>query len=391
MKNMKKIQRYLFGGLAALIVSMSLVSCYQYKVYSVKDAPVFPINGGAVYSLPKTLLRVDVTLQRRDLSGAIYKDYAADYLGVTDVDSLYHIADIDVTAVNVADVDNSYYVRIRRGGGVTIDSRHLLVAVGMQGENASLSHDAVTPSVPVGTSQPRAEYNLYDRMDTFYTRNDTPGNPSLVTTRKDVKSLARRASDEAERIEALQTKKQELIGGEYAGSYSTDAIQYLYSQLTAQEQQSVKLFCGTMKSEKISFYIDPRFDKKGMMNDTVVWFSPTMGFVGDSLSDDATPLVCVAESMNTLRTVKRFVKYHISGMSGNGSSGRTGAAAERSRERKCFRYRIPEKVSVSVLTPDDQVKRTLQVSQLGAVVPLPRRIVRATFDPETLDLIYLGD
>lgn len=171
MKNMKKIQRYLFGGLAALIVSMSLVSCYQYKVYSVKDAPAFPINGGAVYSLPKTLLRVDVTLQRRDLSGAIYKDYAADYLGVTDVDSLYHIADIDVTAVNVADVDNSYYVRIRRGGGVTIDSRHLLVAVGMQGENASLSHDAVTPSVP------SAHHNLGQNIT-----STTGWTPSILAT-----------------------------------------------------------------------------------------------------------------------------------------------------------------------------------------------------------------
>ena len=39
-----------------LCAVMLLSSCTQYKVYSVKDNPTLPVNGGVVYALPRTKL-----------------------------------------------------------------------------------------------------------------------------------------------------------------------------------------------------------------------------------------------------------------------------------------------------------------------------------------------
>ena len=111
-------------------LSVLLTACSQYKVFSVKDNPSLPVGGGVLYALPRTQLCVEMTVQRRDLSKAPYRDYAFDFLGVSedDIDTSYRLVDIDVRSVNVADPDNYYYVQVNRGS-VTVDDRHLLLAV----------------------------------------------------------------------------------------------------------------------------------------------------------------------------------------------------------------------------------------------------------------------
>ena len=83
------------------------------------------------------------------------------------------------------------------------------------------------------------------------------------------------------------------------------------------------------------------------------------------------------------------MKYHTSGFTTNGSSGRTGSAAAKYRSRKGFRYRIPVTTSVEVTTPVFSVSRQVPMSQLGPVVELPNRRIKAVFDPKTLDLLKL--
>lgn len=371
-----------------------LTACSQYKIYSVKDNPVLTASGGALFALPKTQLCVSVTVERRDLSQAPYRDYAVDFLGISDkyVDTSFHLVSVDVKGVNVADPDHYYYVKIRRGA-VVVDSRHLLLAIGMDNPSDNVSG---VIDIPVSDSMShqrmsRPTNNLYDRMDTFYTRNDMPGRPSLVTTKKDMRSLRQRAAAAAEKLEEIQDKQQQLLNGEYEGSYGAEAVQYLYAQLRLQEERIIEEFCGRLCRETVSFYIDPVIRRKEDFVDTVVWFSPSVGFIGDDslLQDDAFPVVCSVHSDNTLRNAGRFVKYHTSGLTADNGAGHTGRAAVKRRGRKNFRYRVPEQASVVITTPVFSVSRTVPISQLGPVVELPRHRIRALFDAETLDLKFL--
>ena len=384
-------QKNIYRLLTFVFLLGTVVSCSQYKVYSVKDSPTLRLGGGVLYALPKTELCIAVTVERRDLSAAPYSAFAADFLGVAPdaVDTSFRIIDIDITGHNVADQDNYYFVKINRGS-VVVDNRHLLLAVGCDAPVAQpASTDGAAATRP--SSGIRAEYNLYDRSDTFYTRFDTPGRPTMVSSRKDIRSLKQRAADAAERLEQVQSKKQELINGEYEGSYGAESVQYLYSLLDKRESEIVASFCGTVRRETVRFYVTPVMKRNEDFCDTVVWFSPSEGFIGDAgnLPDDAFPVICTVHNDNTMRSAGRFVRYHTSGVTTNGNGGHTGTAAAIYRGNKNFRYRIPEQTSATVYTPVFSVSRTVPVSQLGPTVQLPRRCVMATFDPNTLDLMEL--
>ena len=386
-------KRFVIKLLTLVLIAFTLDSCSQYKVYSVKDNPNLQIGGGVMYALPKTQLCVAVTVERRDLSKAPYSAYAIDYLGVdpSAIDTSFQIVDIDVSGRNVADPDYFYYVKVRRGS-VSVDNNHLLLTIGMDAQAAAPQQDTQKkPSATKVKSETRPEYNLYDHADTLYTRFDMPGYPTMVSTRKDVRSIKQRAAAAAERLDEVQTKKQELLNGEYEGSYGSESVQYLFSQLDRQEREIVASFCGTVRRETVTFYVDPVMKRKEDFTDTVVWFSPQTGFSyeADSLDEGVFPIVCTVHSDNTMRSANRFVRYHTSGVTSNSAAGHTGKAASKFRSRKSFRYRIPEQAKVDVFTPLYSVSRSVPLSQLGPIVELPRFSITAIFDPVTHDLIKL--
>ena len=390
-----RMNKYTLRNIVVVCALVLLAGCSQYKVYSVKDEPLLPIRGGIVYALPKTQICVAVTVQRRDLSNAPYSAFAVDYLGVaeSDIDTNYHIVSIDVSGVNVADPDYCYYVKVNRGS-VTVDERHLLLAVGMEngerrGHTPAFDHPSPRgDGGELNASGVRAEYNLYDRADTFYTRYDKPNYPTMVSTRKDVRSVKQRAAAAAEKLEEIQSKQEELINGEYEGSYGAEAVRYIFSKLQQQEAQIVSSFCGEAKTETIRFYIEPQMRRREDFCDTVIWFSPKEGFCGDAgiLPEDAYPIVCNVHNEQDLKNVNRFIRYHTSGITQSGNAGRTGTAATKSRNRKGFHYRIPAATTVAVTTPEFSVSRQVPLSQLGPIVVLPRYRVKALFDANTLDL-----
>lgn len=379
-----------------IIFLASLAGCSSYKVYSVRDNPSLPINGGVVYALPRTQLKVAVTVERRDLSSAPYARFAADMLGAseTDTDTSFHIVDIDVSPVNVADPDYFYFVKVRRGS-VVVNEQHLLLAVGMEngerrrekGERRAKNRERRIDN------DTHLDYNLYDRADTFYTRYDTPGNPSLVSTRKDVRSERQRAQKVAERIDELQNRQRELLSGDVDGNPDVQTLRFHLEQLRRQEQELKALFLGMLSRETVYFYVDPVVRKAEEFVDTVAWFSPFEGLfmldqasgINNQTSENAFPIVCTVQPERTLQAANRFVRYHTTGTAA-ATGNRSGQAARRSRARKTFRYRIPEQASVCIMTPHFSVSRQIPISHFGPTVSLPRRNVKALFDPKTFDL-----
>ncbi len=394
------------GGITTAILAVALLplcsSCSNYKVFSMRDNPTLPVDGGVLYALPSTRICLSVTVVRRDLSNAPYCDFAVEMLGLSpaDTDTSFRIADIGVATSNVADPDNYYMVKIRRGS-LAVDHRHLLLAIGTDAPlvgDASIVGDASERRIKSGAaSQPHpstnASYNLYDRTDTLYSRYDAPGHPSYVSSRRDSRSLKQRALAAAQRLDEIQTKRQELLGGEYDGSYSQEAIAFLNSQLQQQEAEIVALFCGTLRSETVTYFIEPSFRRRVEAIDTLAWFSPSeglMGFVDATSSADATPIICCVSPSGDMRSANRFVKYHTSGVTPDGKSGRTGNAYSRRRSSHDFRYRLPEAATLEVSAGPLALKQQVLLSQLGPVMFVPRRKVKALFNPVTLDLMSLS-
>jgi len=373
-----------------MLTSLLLAGCSNYKVYSVKERPAFRQDGGVVYALPITQLRVAVTIERRNMSGAPYCDYASDFLGLgpETQDTSFHIASIELSTQNVADPDNCFFVKVRNGS-LSVNEQHLLTAVGMTTENSQRT-DEIQPETqstpPAVSQQPLAKNNIYEHHDTLYSRHDQPGHPTLITTRKDIRNRKQRAAAAAERLGELQEREQQLLNGEHEGSYDLNTIRYLREQLHLQQEEIIAAFCGNMESETIYLYYSPNPRKREAMIDTLAYFSPTVGMLSAGLEtypSDAKPIVCDIQAHDALRSATRFVKYHTKGSHPNRRYGSK-------QKSHAFRYRIPEQVTATIMVDNYSVSRQVLMSQLGPIVKLPTRSTKALFDPNSLDLIYLN-
>lgn len=361
-----------------------LASCASYTVYPVKSKPFFHPKGGMLYALPKTKVCVSVTFNKRNFDEAPYAEYAAEMLGLdkTDISSPFSIESITIDGVNEAD-PNLYYFIYPRRLAVNIDSRHLLRSVGVSHDDYE-EYESYTerrgPSVAVDETA-TAEYNLYDRADTFYVRGDRAGKPSLVSTKKDSRSLRQRAAAAARRLEQIQTKRQQLIYGDYEGDYSPETLKYLAERLAEQEQAILEQFVGRKTSETVRFYVDPKTDRSSIDSQTVALFafSPKIGLRTSSHAEKGMDTVyCTLQSENTLRNAARFVKQNTKGRSKDDNAA----------GRKTFKYRQAETVHVSVYSAKFLFETDIRIAQFGPIVDLPKHRFEAIFDKNTGDLLY---
>lgn len=366
-----------------LPIVILLASCAGYTVYPVKSRPAIHPKGGMLYALPKTKVCVSVTFNKRNYDEAPYAEFAAEMLGLdkTDVSSPYSIESIAIEGVNEAD-PNLYYFIYPRRLSVNIDSRHLLRSVGISHDDYE-EYESYTERRGRAASEDvsMAEYNLYDRSDTLYVRGDRAGKPSLVTTKKDSRSLRQRAAAAAQRLEEIQNKRQQLLYGDYDGDYSPESMKYLASRLAEQEQAILDQFVGRTVAETVRFYVDPKTDRASLDSQTVALFafSPKLGLrTGAAMEKGMDTIYCTLHSENTLRSATRFVKQSTKGSRKGDNVG----------NRKTFKYRQSETVHVTVFGGGFVYESDVRIAQFGPIVDLPRHKFEAIFDRNTGDPVY---
>jgi len=380
------IKRFFVPVLLAFVI----FSGCSYSVYQVKGRPSQDLKGGIFYSLPKTRIRVAVTFEYTNFDLAPYANYAEKYLGIEVDDSrAWNISDVDITAVAEPDPDYFYYVEPRNSDiSVQVSQKGLLKSVNSNFTEMGTADDYQVEQVEkLSLSEllySTANYNLYEHVDTLYTRNGVSGNEeSVVLVRSSVeKSDEQRAEEIAKQITEIQQKKMEILYGEYESSYNENALNFVYSSLDREEKRMLQLFTGTKTNITKVFYVDPEVSKV-VVDDQIVElfrFSPQKGIV-DSTDEESVPIYCNLRIENSLRAVSRYAKGK--------PSKTTGKKTKTKNKFSAFKYRIPEVVRVSFVTPSFTKQKTVKVSQYGTIVELPARKVEAVFDSQTGELQYL--
>ena len=381
-----KTIKILFATALLLLVANSC----SYKVTQVKGRPSQSLKGGIFYSLPKTMIHIAVTFENTNFDLAPYSDYAEKYLGIeVDDTRAWAIADVDISAVAEADPDYFYYVEPRCSDvSIQVSPKGLLKSI-------NSSYSEVQESDESGIEQVErlnitdflysaANYNLYEHVDTLYTRHGMSGNEERVFIMRSAveKSDEQRAEEAAKQITEIQEKKLELLYGEYESSYNENALNFIYSSLDREEKRLLQLFTGVKSTVTEVFYVEPEVSKV-VVDDQIVElfrFSPEKGIV-DSTDEEAVPIYCNLRIENSLRAVSRYAKGKTNRITGKRTKARSNSSA--------FKYRIPEVVRVSFVTPSFTKQKTLKVSQYGAILELPARKVEAVFDSKTGELQYM--
>lgn len=370
-----------------------LASCASYTVSPVKSKPSKSAVGGVLYALPRTEICVDVTFQFTDTVSAPFAPFAEEMIAVTP-SAAYSIQDVSLSSRVIADADHYYFVHPRRLS-LQVDANNLLRSVGLTASDAARvasesSNSSASQSLnahPFDAPQAQSSdapvsNNLYDRTDTFYTRTDRPGHPSLLASKKDSRNLRQRAQAVAERIGELQERRQQLLDGDYETSYAPETVRLMLDLIERQEQQLIEQFLGRERRETVRFVVDPK-DEKALIDDqtvTLFYFSSQQG-IADSGARGAEAVQCRIRCLNRLRSAARFVKYRSAG---------TGTD-QKPNDRNTLKYRRSEQAQVSVFCSQFRYEEELPVAQFGPIIELPNSRIQALFSPQTGDLIYLSN
>lgn len=364
------------------------------SVYSATTGNSVPLSGGIMYALPSSQIQVLLVVEYTDPSQAPYQRFAqellaGDFTGINnDPGQPYRLETAQLSVVAVPSKKDIFYVE-PGGNALYVDGRGILLALNTEPQTDSMTGApfAVGPTmqfVPVRNAAGQRfliQDNSYQHVDSFYTRLDNPGHPSLAVGKADQLALRDQAANTAQQLKTIEEKQQLLLFGEYEGAYSKDGIQYLYEQLENMKLPYLQQFIGKKRRDSVICYFEPSAENNAIDSQqvTLCWFSPTLGLLQDStaLPADARPVTCLITCDNTMRRTVRANAFRIRHATG------------KRRSAHCLRYRLPQEATVTLQCQGNQlIAQRLPIMQFGAMTLLPYGKIQARFDRRTGALIY---
>lgn len=234
------------------------------------------LNGGIVYALPQTVLRIKLTAQVIVESVGPYYQYSTRYLNLTDVvtqnQAKWSLVSADIETVGVADYSKRF--KVSAADAAQLPS----LALAEDGVLLAVNGAAALPEAPVSDAQP---------VISFANFADVPLSQSALSRT----SKAAQAEDVAQTIYALRSARISLISGDKEAASLPDAGSYklALSQIDNLERRYVELFAGRRDTITVVKYVDVTPDYNGANSVIPVRFSQTAGFV-DALDLTGKPV-----------------------------------------------------------------------------------------------------
>lgn len=321
-------------------------------------------NGGVIYALPQTVVRIKLTAQVVVSTAGPFFKYSTRYMNLTNVVTSnavsWKLTGAEVMTVGVA--DNARRYRIVATPSASMPSVSLTPDGILEAVNADAPSSGASQAQDVN---PRVEYASFDNIQL----------PGSVQTRT---STAAMAESCANVIFELRDSRIELLSGSKdaslpdAGSYAT-----VLGRLDRLESDYVSLFAGVRDTLIAVRYVDVVPDYSGANSTVPIRFSETHGFV------DAMDL--------TGKPVYVDVEYD--------DAAKVNAYAEGSKQRKSapltgLRYCIPGYLNVKVLDRNNLLTQTtVRCSQNGQIATLPAELLlggKIVLDPSNGALVSVG-
>lgn len=223
---------------------------------------------GVTYSLPKTLLIVNVEVIKTTTKAAPYYRYAEKYLGVknpvTEDQTYYRLGKLSLSNKGVPDTDNTYVVEFKAGSTapyVCLTEEGLICSI-----NAEYEPAEEAPAVHEDAPAPAADRTEVDTSIFF---------EELVMAG----STARQAEVAAKQIYRIHESRLNILTGE-ADNLPPDgeAMKLVIQQLERQEKALTALFTGSSSHE--SSYYDIRLTPyEDLEREVLFRFSDRLGIV----------------------------------------------------------------------------------------------------------------
>ena len=276
--------------LLILVCELSTHSLAQVSVSKVDNNYPVTSNTGFYYSLPQTVLKIDIVFEKvQQLVGPL-SSYTNEYLGITDYISSnkteYNLLNVEISSFQESDPNQLYYVQFpaerskdAKSNIFFLSKTGSLIAYNSQAPIANATSQKVTDQTYIfnegdDSFSYMSQYNKRKKTDTIVrTINiDTVTiNRFLYRTTWVDKNESDKAKDAALQIEKIRESRYNLISGYQEVNYGSSII-YMDQQLQKMEDEYLELFVGqSIKSiESRTIYFIPN---RGNKNAELLRFS----------------------------------------------------------------------------------------------------------------------
>lgn len=363
----------------------------QISVFHIDPSSVPLSQEGIFYALPRTVVKIEVVVDRIENYKGPYSDYALRYLGLQNVvmaNSVeYRISGIHITTSAEPDPDQYYFVQLgdklsktEKAGLLSLNESGLILGT-MPGAQDSMERiirvmrdkDAVTLSekdVFPEIFKYYADISVFEKVDTIIRKVsiDTLTLERQYLKRTMVeKSPEQKAREAADFISKIKENRFNLLTGYQEVSYNRETLEYMDSQLNILEKEYMKLFTGISIQKRYTYeYKYIPLPNQINMEIPVFKFLSNKGLM--PLDEIGGRVVTI--NIQRVGNTNQVVNY-------------LRRAEDKSREHG-FYYRIPELAKVTIRQPDGAIEETqCLINQLGVVSWLSPLQWKVNFHEET--------
>ena len=320
-----------------------------------------PTGPGYFYSLPRTVVKAEVTIQRSITIPGPYAEFSAQFLGIEPVpmekEVLWSIAGASISAFNESDPDKLFFLATtadlsKIGGFISLGREGLILTPDAFPGDVSSAAPSIRhfPDDSLWFTNLSAKSFYAETTDTLYkTVFQDSMFVKIPVLKKQVqqKTFEEKANEAASLILKIRKKKIELVTGKIASMNQGPALEVALKELDKLEQEYLALFIGRQFSDRqtISAWFIPGLQGQEM---TLFRFSAKQGVLaGDS--PKGTPVMIT------------LAPEHGPAMNDNAAGDAVNVVY----------FRIPEKALVQVSWNDRTITSArIPVYQLGQTITL---------------------
>ncbi|MEI7982535.1 MAG: DUF4831 family protein [Bacteroidota bacterium] len=373
------------------LMMLALTSGAQINIFHIDNNTAPPTKEGIFYSLPRTVVKIEVKIDRIENYKGPYADFALRFLGLKNVVTAnsidYKISDITITTYPEPDPDQYYFIelddKISKGdnsGLFSLNDAGLFLGT-IPDEKAS-DGDLTTPQIqgqPLLESEKdafgelfkySADVSVFEKVDTIIRKinMDTMMVERQYYKRTMIeKSPEQKAKEAADFIAKIKDSRFQLISGFQEVNYNRETLEYMDTQLKIMEKEYMKLFTGISIHKPMTF--EYKYIPMGTQINAeipIFKFSRSLGVIDLDGSGGKVVTIKIQRVGNT-NTVAAYLKKAVKEPKTHG-----------------FSYRIPELARVTVRLDENAQKETqCLISQLGVITYLPVNKWKVQYYQET--------
>ncbi len=373
------------------LIFIAVTAEAQINVFHIDNETTPPSREGIFYSLPRTVVKVEVKIDRIENYKGPYAEFALRLLGLKNVVSAnsinYKISDITISTYPEPDPEQYYFIELgeqiskRDQAGLfsLSDAGLILGTLPETGSLNAIPASGQNPQQPIFESEKEifgelfkysADVSIFEKVDTIIRKIniDTMMVERQYYKRTMVeKSPEQKAKEAAEFISKIKDSRFQLISGFQEVNYNRETLEYMDTQLKSMEKEYMKLFTGISVHKPMAF----EFKYIPVINQInteipIFKFSGSEGIIDLDESGGAVVTIKIQRVGNT-NTVSAYLKK-----------------AEKKMKTHGFFYRIPELGRVTVKLDENSQKETqCLISQLGVITYLPVNKWKVQFYKET--------